>query len=298
MAKRTSHRARQREAYRAVLGSMGPRRGLGAPLRDDFYRCEVAGEARFPLAQLMSSRSGPGGGRGGRTRVALYLSLLWVAASDSHSSQRPASFWASLLGMRDPDNAGSRVVRSTWTELASHGFVQLEHGTRSGDVPVVHALREDGSKRFYTRPSGVLGDTYRRIPQIAWENLLPEEEGLTGPGLAMYLVAVRTALQAGSTTGLTFPAKSFRTQYGLSETTRKAGLANLTDLAVLDKHLHSTDSSGGVGGRRRLRNSYDLLEEYAAPPARPADPFKPDAGHVPTEPTALAAAATMPQAQL
>lgn len=263
-------RSRQRLAYKEVVQSLRRRQDQGAPLRDVFYRYEVDGEARYPLAQLMSSRSGPGGGRGGRTRVALYLSLLWVAAQPPHSSRRPASFWASLLGLPDPDNASARAIRSTWAELAARGLVDLTPGTHSGDVPTVQALREDGSGEPYTIPAGRGGDTYRRIPQSVWRMLLPQED-LTGAGLAMYLVAVRTAFQASSASGLTFPAKAFRAQYGLSDSTRKAGLANLTDLLVLDAHRHSTvDDRGGIGGRRRQRNTYDLLDEYV-PDLRPTD---------------------------
>lgn len=258
----SQQRRRQRQAYQAVVTTFGARKELGVPVRDTFFRRDGDGKRKYPLAHLMSSRSGPGGGRGGRTRLALYLSLLWVAAGRSHSSQRPASFWASLLGIPDPDNAGARVIRSTWAELASRKLVHITPGARSGDIPIVHSLREDGSGEAYSIPTGHSGDTYRRIPQNTWKLLIPEHE-LTGAGLAMYLIAVRTALQAQSPHDLTFPAASFKTQYGLSDTTRKAGLANLTDLLVLEKTLRSTDTTGGYGGRRHQRSTYDIDERYA-----------------------------------
>src|SRR4051812_45323767 len=109
------------------------RSGQGAPVRDTFFRCEVGGQQHHPLAQLMSSRSGrSGGGRGGRTRLALYLSLLWVAGGEGHSSHRPASFWAALLGLSEPEGAGGRVVRSTWSELEARGLVAVTRGDYPG----------------------------------------------------------------------------------------------------------------------------------------------------------------------
>lgn len=262
----------RRAAFQAATRAMKERRGRGAPVRDAFFRWEEDGRPHHPLAQLMNSRSGrSGGGRGGRTRLALYLSLLWVASGGDHSTQRPASFWASLLGLSDPEDAGSRVIRSTWAELEVRGLVKVTPGTYSGDVPTVRPLREDGSRRAYTIPLGRDGDTYRRLPEAAWRELIHAEE-LTGAGLVMYLVALRTAEQAGRTDGLTFPRAFFRDEYGMGESTRKSGLRNLVDLAVLVQHLEHVDVFGDVLERRRPRAVYDLLPEYARPtePAVPA----------------------------
>lgn len=66
--------------------------------------------------------------------------------------------------------------------------------------PTVTLLREDGSGAPYTIPTGRNGDYYRRVPEQAWNRLIGEPS-LTGPGLAMYLVAVRTAEQARRNTG-------------------------------------------------------------------------------------------------
>lgn len=263
--------APRRAAFQAAVRAMGRRAGLGAPVRDAFFRCELDGQQRHPLAQLMSARSGrSGGGRGGRTRLALYLSLLWVAGGEGHSSHRPASFWAALLGLPDPDGAGSRVIRSTWSELEARRLVTISRGSYSGDVPTVRLLREDSSGQPYTIPTGRDGDTYRRVPEVAWRMLLPDED-LTGAGLVMYLVALRTAGQASRTDGLTFPRAHFKTEYGLGESTRRSGLRNLADLGVLAKHTEHVDDAGDVLERRRRRDVYDLLEEYAHI-SRPPDP--------------------------
>lgn len=266
----TGDRRRRQAVYTEVLRTMNvARRGMGAPVRDAFFQIEIDGRPSYPLASLMSSRSGPGGGRGGKTRVLLYLSLLWVSAGGDYSSSRPASFWASLLGLKDPDGPGSRVVRSSWRELAARGFVTITPGPSRDDPPTIVPLREDGTGRPYNRPEGTGGDTYRRIPQKAWQVLFHAEE-LSGPGLVMYLVALRTAGKAGHADRLVFPSRYFKTEYGMGESTRKAGLRNLVDLGVLDAETRATDAFGNLGQRRHRRTLYTLLEEYTSPPPAPA----------------------------
>lgn len=251
------------DMFNEVVRSMSARRGMGAPLRDSFFRYEVDGQVHYPLAGLMSSRAASGGGRGGRTRVALYLSLLWVASGGEHESARPASFWAALLGLADPDNAGSRAIRSTWRELAVRGFVELTPGEHEGAIPVVRPLREDASRAPYTIPTGQAGDTYRRIPENAWQVLLPSPD-LSGAGLVMYLVALRTAARAQTTVGLVFPSGHFKAAYGMGESTRRKGLHNLDDLLILEADRSaSVDDLGGVSHRRRPRTTYDLASHYA-----------------------------------
>lgn len=109
--------------------------------------------------------------------------------------------------------AGSRAIRSNWDELEQRGFVSIVRADVSGDPPIVRALKEDGSGDRYTIPTGRTGDTYRRVPEAAWRSLL-HETGLSGPGLCMYLVSLRTF---GQTRGgaLTFPRSYFRREYGM-----------------------------------------------------------------------------------
>jgi hypothetical protein len=217
------------------------------------------------MAELLNSRTGPGGGRGGQTRIALYLSLVWVAAAGDHGTTRPASFWASLLGLQDPEGAGSRVVRSTWTELERRRFVRVQPGAYQGDVPTIWPLRDDGSGQPYSTPTGLDGDTYRRIPESFWASLLPEGE-LTGAGLVMYLAALRTAGTRGSAENLTFSRRYVTETFGLGDSTRKAGLRNLTELLVLEAETRVADDAGDSLRRRRLRTVYELLDPYRSPP--------------------------------
>lgn len=257
----------QREAVNEVRASMGwhterSRLGLGAPVRVNFFRQAD----RYPMAELMSGRGAGGGGRGGRTRLALLLSLIWVASGKDHSSTRPASFWARLLGMRDPDVAGARAIRSTWAELERRRFVRITEGRFSGDVPTVTLLNETGTGAPYTIPTGSRGDIYFRVPEALWKSgLLRHEDGLSGPGLVMYLASLQT-MQSTHQPVIFFPSATFHLSYGMSETTRKNGLRNLVTLNVLDLSRRAIDSDGGIGHRRWRRNTYELAEHLALPP--------------------------------
>lgn len=263
-------KSRQRRAFDRIARFQTARSGRGTPVRDSFF--VATGEGRegthHPLSSLMNSRSGSGGGRGGKTRVLLYLALLWVASGNDHSTTRPAWFWADLLGLPDPNGAGSRVIRSNWDELEHRGYVAIERAEASGDTPTIRALREDGSGEAYTIPTGRPGDTYRRIPESAWRTLFHTAH-LTGPGLVMYLVALRSFGQIGNAP-LTFPRAYFQREYGMGESTRKAGLRNLVDLGVLEEEGVSTESEGR-GPRRRGRTQYTLLAVYQPPLPAPRE---------------------------
>ncbi|MCU1416114.1 MAG: hypothetical protein JWP32_288 [Schumannella sp.] len=257
----------QREAFDRVVRFQQNRFGRGAPLRDDFFVSARQEGTHHPLASLMNARSGSGGGRGGKTRVLLYLSLLWVAGGGDHTTSRPSWFWADLLGLPDSKGAGGRAIRSNWEELERRKFVGIEPGKASGDLPTIRALKEDGSGDAYVIPTGQPGDTYRRVPEAAWRTLFHTTD-LTGAGLSMYLVSLRTFGQAGGNP-LTFPRSYFSSEYGMSESTRKAGLRNLVDLGVLEAEGISVETGAGV--RRRGRTNYSLLPVYEPPaPATPA----------------------------
>lgn len=249
-----------RKTFNQITLTQGARAGKGAPLRDVFF---VTQEREHPLASLMNARSGTGGGRGGKTRILLYLSLLWVAAGKDHATTRPASFWADLLGIPNEQGQGSRAIRSNWKELEHRRFVTIAPGTTSGDTPTIRPLKEDASGDPYTIPTGHDGDTYRRVPESAWRRLFHNPK-LTGPGAVMYLVSLRTHGQQRHGT-LTFPRTNFKTEYGLGETTRRTGLHNLLDLGVLEQYESFSRETGADNQRRRGRAQYELLPLYEPP---------------------------------
>lgn len=141
----------------------------------------------------------------------------------------------------------------------------MQPGAYPGDVPTIWPLRDDGSGQPYATPTGQDGDTYRRIPESFWASLLPEGE-LTGAGLVMYLAALRTVGARRSAENLTFSRNYVAETFGLGDSTRKAGLRNLTELLVLDAETRVADDAGDSLRRRRLRTVYELLDPYLSPP--------------------------------
>lgn len=95
------------------------------------------------------------------------------------------------------------MVRSTWSELEARHFVEITSRGHEGAVPSVQLLREDRSGGPCAIPDGPPGETYRRIPELTWRCLFAEPD-LAGPGLAMYLVAVRIAYRAQRLDALPF----------------------------------------------------------------------------------------------
>lgn len=140
--------------------------------------------------------------------------------------------------------------------------MSIKHSQTSGDSPTIRALKEDCSGDPYTIPTGVSADTYRRIPESAWLTLFHDSR-MSGAGLSMYLATIRTFDRTGGNP-ISFPRAYFRREYGLSESTRKAGLRNLTDLGVL--HIEGTSVETGLGSaRQRGRTEYSLDPRYRPP---------------------------------
>lgn len=258
----------QRVAFRGIVDSMERRRGMGAPLRNEFFRTR---DGRYPMKELMSTSSRGGGGRGGRTRILLYLSLLWVASGKGHEVQRPASFWSDLLLLGKDQAEGSRSVRSAWRDLQARGFVSTRKAPDAFDyeTPQVSPLREDGSGRAYEIPDGSSqAERYLRVPEAAWKFLFSDPE-LSGPGLVMYLVALSTAGRAQSSGGLVFPVARVQELYGVGRTTQKQGLENLCFLDVLEKTILKADEVGERTTPGRRRAVYSFAPYFGPASVRP-----------------------------
>ena len=246
---------------------------MGAPVRRSFMR-RTEDQQRTPLEELMTSTRHVAGGRGGRARLALLLSLWWVNArpdeDGAHTSRRTTTWWTDLLGLPDV-HQGARIVNANLKELAARGFVTSIPGT-PGMPKTITLLDEHGTGQLYRRPDGVDGDAYFRIPEQLWTTGLIGQ--LSGPALVMYLAMLYHHRRFPTdkpgrftTRPIWFTAKSFHALHGLSEDTRLAGIRELHRLGVLTIDTVSADSSGrpGGGGIRRQRRHLTLLPAYEPP---------------------------------
>lgn len=245
----------------------GHRKGAGAPIRRAFI--ERTGSDPSPLSLLLSgaNASRGGGGRGGRLRVALVLTLVWQLAKSPHTTIRPARYWAELLKLEDPDRAGSRAIRSTLLEIERRGFIRTED-RGPGKVPEIilrdESLRGVDYKLPYLQAieEGTEGITsYFRVPETFWSTGLCAN--LSGAGLSMYLIAMSRAGWGNNPSFWLSPSR-FNEEYGLGDSTRKKGLKELVDHGVVTHELQSIDRSGETGHRRFLRSVYTVASGYRA----------------------------------
>lgn len=271
----TQRMERSAPSRRTAQTFAGTTARLGAPVRRSFVTRE--GESPTGLEAVMrAARGGAGGGRGGRTRLALLLSLWWVNSVPPYSSQRPASWWAELIGMGDPVR-GPRTVAANFQELARRGFVAIEPG-EPGMANVV-TLLDDAARPDtpYLRPDGKSG-SYFRVPDRLWTTGAIAR--LSGPGLAMYLIVLAyhhrpigvehppgQGIRTPAAPPVWFSPKGFSERHGLSEDTRLAGIRNLRDTGIVDvvtEHIDVQNQSGS--GHRRFRRQLLTLDPLYVPP--------------------------------
>lgn len=243
----------------------GKRKGAGAPIRRAFI--ERPEEGRSPLALLLSGANANrgGGGRGGRLRVALVMTLIWQLAKSPHTTIRPARYWAELLQLDDPEGSGARAVRSTLLEIERRGFIRTEE-RGPGKVPEIILRDESLHGVDYKLPylqameEGSAGETsYFRVPESFWARGLCAN--LSGAGLAMYLIAMSRAGWGDQPSFWLSPARLIE-EYGLGDSTRKKGLKELVDLGVVTHELQSIDRSGSGGFRKFQRSVYTVVADY------------------------------------
>lgn len=244
---------------------------VGAPVRRSFVK-RVHPDHATPLEVLMSATRGKsGGGRGGRTRLALLLSLWWVNSQSPYDSRRPASWWADLIGITDPDR-GARSITANMHELVRRRFVSIDAGD-PGMANTVTLLDDMGTGEPYVRPDGTTGSFFR-VPEQLWTTGVIGE--LNGPALVMYLMMLyyyRRPEAIDSTDRrrvapappVWFAAKGFRDSHGLSEDTRLAGIRALQEAGVIEVDSVSVDSSGAAGHRRFRRQLLTLTPSFEPP---------------------------------
>jgi hypothetical protein len=249
-------RHRLSEANRLLVD---PNRRLGAPVRRGFVLAsDQSGQS--PLSALMSSQRSSGG-RGGKQRLALLLTALWVAARPPFTVSHAASWWADMLAFEDPrSRAATRSVNQNLKVLAERKHIVLTPG-RAGYSPTVEVLSELGTQDPYSRPKGSDGDVYFRVPHTLWTT--GRIGDLDGPGLAMYVILLSRYIPS-KPRPVWFSDRAFRDAHGFSENTRLSGLNQLVNLGMAsmeEEYVDAPKLGGGYGTtRRRL---YMLTPQYA-----------------------------------
>lgn len=197
----------------------------------------------------MSGHAGSGGGAGGRLRIALLLSILWVQAQPPYTSHRVAGWWARLLQLPDPPGTGARQIRDALHDLENRGFISLtltDTGTNE-----IRVLNETGNGQRYTFPDPK-EETYVRVPRALWAD--GWIAAMSGRALSVYLAVLSNAGWQGESFWLS--SGRFHERYGMGETTRKKGFQDLVELGVLDVTARATTAQ--EGSRTFRRNVYSL----------------------------------------
>lgn len=244
------------------------------PLRRSFVEKPEGSEdgAPTPLASLLRTRD-LAGGKGGGLRIALLLTLIWVNARPPYSTSRVAAYWAELLDMDDARGDGARAVRDALHELADRGLVGLRS---TGSRTEIFLLNEaepvapDGKPALYEPPYG--SEPYLPVPRSFWTQGLAG--GLSGAGIAMYLCAL--AMTRSDDPEFFISTSFFDERYGISRSSRKRGLSELTERGVLTVRVEETLDTNTF--RRVRRNVYRLAKAYRQPaPYRAPEGEKSDA---------------------
>jgi hypothetical protein len=214
-----------------------------------------------PLAVILRGS----GGRGGTTRLKLFLSLLWLARGrEDPVFAYPAQQLATLLGLPGRGGASARRVQSALRWLAEAGFVLLD--PRPGEATRVHLLDDAGSGKPY-QPPGPLAKPadkrsqkereqhfYVKLDRKFWTEGWVAE--LSGAAIAMYLVALHECRGRFDETFWISPRVG-RERYDLSDETRNKGLGELVDYNLLDlQRLQVPQTS--FDEQYRARNAYRL----------------------------------------
>lgn len=247
---------------------MGYRSRMGAPVRRAFVTI-AEGQLQSPMGSLMSSTSANGGGRGGRTRLALLLSVLWVASAPPHAASRPARWWAEVIGLPEPATKGARSVSTNLHELERRGFIRLDRG-KKGYNSKVTLMNETPPHDDYSLPyTDDDGSGYFRLSEKLWTQGLIGD--LDGASLAMFtILTYYYRADTHETDGIWFSPKYFKEHHGLSETTRNRGLQGLVDSGAA--HMQEKFVETEIDGQYRTfpRRIFRLDPQYYPPPPQAA----------------------------
>jgi hypothetical protein len=233
-----------------------------AAVRWRFIARGALNEASPPMARMLRGS----GGRGGSTRLKLYLSLLWLARGREHPVfAYPAQQLATLLGLPNPSSAGSRRIQDALKWLEQNGFVAVER--RPGVAARVHLLDDAGTGHRYEKPGVVFASKAKRtgkaaaqrelhyyvqLPRAFWTEGWVAE--LSGAAVAMYLAVLREQRGRDGLAVWISPSVGVE-QYDLSDESRGKGLRELVDFDLLHLERHAVPQSS-FDERYRARNVY------------------------------------------
>lgn len=225
------------------------------PLRRSFVEREEGDTRLTPLSRLLRTQD-EAGGKGGALRLTLLMSIIWICAREPYSTTRVAAFWAELLGRDDPRGEGARTIRDCLHELEERGFIALRASGPKVEIILKNESGQDqplGIRQY--RPPYEL-EPYIQVPRTFWTSGLVGR--LSGAGVAMYLVSL--ALTRHDQTDFFLAGRFFEERFGISRSSRKRGLSELTDEGVLT--VESVESVDLVTFRRRRRNVYTLSDTF------------------------------------
>lgn len=220
------------------------------------------------------------GGRGGATRLKVYLSLLWLARNRTLERpvfSYPARHFAALIGLPHPGGAGARRVQEALRWLEKERFVALDR--RPGDVTHVHLLDDAGGGEPYKPAGSLVTQAVKRSRSEREQHFYVQldacfrTEGrvteLSGAAIAMYLACLYE--QRGRDGEIRVPPRMGREGYDLSDETRNKGLRELAGQGLLDLARRPVPAASLFNERFRARNIYLTRPgAWARAPRRPA----------------------------
>ncbi len=159
------------------------------------------------------------------------------------------------------EKKGAARVAAAARTLSEQEFIRKEQ--RPGQASRLFLLEETGSGRPYTHPGSAWDAAstipreqrplYFRIPNALWTN--GWMAALSGPALFMYLAVLNEA-RSKQRYNIWFSPAVANERYGLTEVTRRKGLAELEAHSLIDKDRMPVGqlSLGAV----RMRNTFDI----------------------------------------
>lgn len=157
-------------------------------------------------------------GRGQGLRLKLYLCMTMLATREPrHLRAYPASAYAKMLALGDPETQGARRVNQAQRWLRDEGFIQrVENGTHPPHITLLPIPA-----------TGEWGGRWITLPLDLWNN--GWVHAMSGTALTLYVVL--RELTGGRPSGSTAAGRRKR-QYGLSDETWARGVAELEELSL------------------------------------------------------------------